>query len=924
MRLQLGGFPLLCLLAVSSGAQGEERMLLAHWTLDDGDGGELVNDPQFVQGVCGRAMSFAGKEDKFSVPHSDAIDVGREGESYSVSFWFRSEVLPKDPPDAHFLTKFGDPYPFSFVQVNNGFIQFRTYDGKICSIIDSTMDLCDGNWHFIVGVRDGERKRQILYVDGFLASSGRDGTEGDLRNRGVVTIGRSHGDDFHGVLDEIQLYRGNLDRSYIAETYLKLRPPRRKSFRGTPSLQPKKAKGTPAMRQRMDSWAPTLQQDQETRCIEGKNRFVLKNDAMLVVISKETGEIVSLDSNGSSLLSEPGGVSIRDVLDGVSFGQKEGQVKEARGEKDTVTLRKTYEAGYEAVLCYKLGRDALSCSVTLTTEHEQPREARMDFHLPAISMMSRALWPRHGAPFDLAEVPMERIVYRHWDFRTAMILPFLCFYDPNEDVGVSFVSPFDLPKPGLSFLFDKDEGTVTVTNAHLRLSREDSAKAALYIVPHQGCWRPSLAWMLKTYPAFFRPGTPGGIETPGAYWLGSPYEDEAALKSLSERGCTWFQVHGHFPFYGLYMPEEGTWEAFVGLADQGKGSLEAWEKGEPQGGPSNSYDKMRQAIALRQKHGMQAFLYFQSFELWTPYAEKYYADDIGRTRNGSPLAAWTNCRLMNPDPAFAWGKRISAQILRVPRAYPDLEGLFYDRDDYRDYDYAHDDGVTMMLDTPCYMLGFAQQQINEVVTTVLRRKKMGIWTNGPTSVEVCKHIDGIMSEAVPQAHCHKYLGLARPMVLLPYFHETKSYDTTPAETEEKLKVALATGFFPCLTYGDDECRAMDKQYRPLFDRLKDREWVLNAHALELPEGMDGNIFKSSEGDYVVTVVDMKKPQLSDAIPSKDLVLEIRVPDAAEVTGCNVLSPQRERPQKVQFARKGQTLRMRIPGHFTASMVVFTK
>ena len=613
MRFPLGGLPLACILAVSSGGRGEDEALLAHWRLDDEEGGSLENAPRFVQGVRGKAMSFSGKDDRFVVPHSDEIDVGREGESYSVSFWFRSDVLPKDPPDAHFLTKFGDPYPFSFVQINNGFVQFRTYDGETCSTIDSTMDLCDGNWHFVVGVRDGERKRQVLYVDGFLASSGRDGTQGDLANKGPVTIGRSHGDDFQGALDEVKLYRGKLDRKRIAETYRELKPPREAPSVRAKGPRPKRAEGVPAMRSRMESWRPTLEEDPETRCIEGESRFVLKNESMQVAFSKETGEVVSFGSNGSFLLSEPGGVAIRDVRTGTVFEQKEGRVKEARGGKDSVTLRKEYDGGVQAVISYRLGRDALSCDVSLTTEREEPTEARIEFHLPVISTMSRALWPRHGAPFDLEEYPMERIVYRQWDFRTAMILPFLCLYDEGKDAGVSLVAPFDLPKPGLFFVFDKDEGTLTVTNAHLRLSSREPARAAVYVVPHEGCWRPSLAWMLKTYPEYFQPGTPGGIETPGTYWLGSPFEEEPYIEALSERGCTWFQIHGHFPFYGLYMPEGQEWEAFVGLADQGKADLESWEKGESQGGPPNSYDKMRRAIALRQKHGMQAFLYFSSF-----------------------------------------------------------------------------------------------------------------------------------------------------------------------------------------------------------------------------------------------------------------------------------------------------------------------
>ena len=51
------------------------------------------------------------------------------------------------------------------------------------------------------------------------------------------------------------------------------------------------------------------------------------------------------------------------------------------------------------------------------------------------------------------------------------------------------------------------------------------------------------------------------------------------------------------------------------------------------------HDQMRDAIRLRQDNGLQAFLYFQSFELWNPSAEKYFSGDIARGRGGGALAA---------------------------------------------------------------------------------------------------------------------------------------------------------------------------------------------------------------------------------------------------------------------------------------------
>ena len=213
---------------ISPDAPAADDGLVGHWTFDEvvdrrvpsalGNGldGALVNGPELVEGVQGRALSFAGRDAKLEVPHTAAIDLGKEGGSYAVSFWFRSSVLPGKIPDAHLITKFGDPYPFSFVQIANGLVQFRTYDSKVCSTIDSGLDISDGNWHFVAGMRDGRRRRLMLYVDGLLVSTGSDDTEGDLNNDGPLFVGRSHGDDFSGALDELRIYSRLLTKDEIS------------------------------------------------------------------------------------------------------------------------------------------------------------------------------------------------------------------------------------------------------------------------------------------------------------------------------------------------------------------------------------------------------------------------------------------------------------------------------------------------------------------------------------------------------------------------------------------------------------------------------------------------------------------------------------------------------------------------------------
>jgi hypothetical protein len=102
--------------------------------------------------------------------------------------------------------------------------------------------------------------------------------------------------------------------------------------------------------------------------------------------------------------------------------------------------------------------------------------------------------------------------------------------------------------------------------------------------------------------------------------------------------------------------------------------------------------------------------------------------------------------------------------------------------------------------------------------------------------------------------------------------------------------------------GGEISHQLDLKYRPLLTLMRGRHWLLTAHALRLPEGMEGNIFRTPDGDYYVTVVNPQASQLAGgALPSLfqyDLPVEVVLPsdaagaaEAAEaaVTHCYLLS-----------------------------------
>jgi len=909
----------------------KETGLVAYWSFDEGSGdtvkdssgndndGTLVNGPVWIKGIKGNALSFEGTDDCVEIPHSDSLDLGAEGQSYSIEFWIKcTKANFEKYPDAHFFTKETFPYPFTITQYKDGKIDFRIYDGSSNPSVCSKESIMDGKWHFVVCMRDGKNKKLMMYIDGLLNIKGADRTAGNVNNQGSIKIGRSMGDDFSGAIDEAKIYNRLLTEDEIRAHYEALggKLPEKKA---EVSMGVKRAEGIPVTRKRLMEWKPVMDASGKPEAVREGETIKLRNNWMELVISDQTGEITSIAVKGKNVLDRPAGVIIRDVNAGKEFSMKDGSMSNFQLKTDMqgcagVSFKKSFK-DYTLIVRYTIDNQALCWDIELSTELSA-REVNIDFSLPLLSKMEKAWWTSDNAPFELAALPVQKIIYRQ-----NVVIPGISVYNSSQDFGFTFAGPFDLPKPGLSFAFyiNKEGRPLVVSNFYLHTAKNEPARQALYIVPHEGDWRPGLAWMLKTYPSYFYPVAKHTIDGEGWYGMGDPGNKESEIKKMASQNVAWQEFHGHFPFYGLYVPDIEEWAIVM---DQDKIGLDVWEKQVPTEGVlaqtrKNSYKNTRELIDLWHKYNIQVYLYFQSFEAWNPYAEKYFPDDIARDASGAPHGAWYYCRLMNPDPAFPWGKHIAAQIKKLTEVYPKVDGIFYDRDDYCNYDFSHDDGVTRMEDNPCYMLGFAQEQINKIIADTLHPLGMGIWTNGPTSIEVCREIDGIMSEAVGQAPYLQYLGIVRPLILLPY-------DRSPEQTEEKLRLALWTGHFPSITYGGGKSRKIEDKYRPLFSLLKNKKWVLYPHALTLPEGFKGNIYQSPAGDYLIAVVNPQKSQITSGVFSRDIPVKVRVPDAKEIKFCYLISADCMGVNKIDFSSRGEIIDISLPYHLVSSLVVLSK
>lgn len=638
---------------------------------------------------------------------------------------------------------------------------------------------------------------------------------------------------------------------------------------------------------------------------ENDIEWYLINNTMEVCISKIDGNITSIIVNNKNLLSDSCWTGLSKIPTEKIRVITNKSVNNNSPSYCQIFITKDYP---DKLIEYKYTIDSLALywSVSVTAKLFTVTEINVDFFIPLIKNMQYLFYTNLDAPLLLKNFGEKKVTYRK-----NLTLPIMIFYNFKEDYGLSIIAPFEIPKPGLSFSIDEEK--LTVSYYHLDLINNRSTEAAIYIVPHKGGWRPGLEFLTKRYPEYFNPVVCKNKFEEGWYAQGRPSDTEANIKKAKKRHVQWIELLYYFPFFGLYAPKLQNWGLVFNSDDI---SLDNWEKGA--GINRNSYENTINLINLWQKYDVRVYLYFQSFEAWHQYAKKYFTNDIATDNNGNPHPSWKFTNLMNPDPSGKWGRYIIAQADDLMKKYPEIDGIFYDRLDYWNYDYAHDDGVTMINSKSTYMLGFALEKINEKIFDIFHKNKKGIWGNGPTSIEVCKNLDGIMAEGyIHNLYKIQHLGLKKPIIYLPY-------DKQPKDTEEKLKNALLCGAFPAITYGDIKCLKLDEKYRSLFDLIKNREWVLTKNPVEILGGFKSNIFRTPEGDYVVVIISPEKSQLTPHPFEYNVPITVNIPDANEINYAYLLSGDWSGVNTINFKSNDKAVKINLPYHLSSSLIYLTK
>lgn len=533
------------------------------------------------------------------------------------------------------------------------------------------------------------------------------------------------------------------------------------------------------------------------------------------------------------------------------------------------------------------------------------------------------------------------------------LIPAVVFYSEEKKRALSFTHPFEVPAVRIRFLNNtgadadfhwnsrlyppEERPYLQVVNEYLGLRDNKPLETSLLIAAHEANWRPALGWIYAKYREYFDPDPKfdqwDGVYVHGYDLMKDSFTDadrREILKGRRERGALWEEQHGHFPWYGLMIPEPG---------------VKSWMcDSHPREGFTNTREKIAAHARLNNEYGIGTFLYYNITEAEYWYAEKAFPDSIAKDERGKPIGAYKAgvhpdkraCWLMNADPESPFGKHMIAQAKELVEAYPALGGFFWDvyGRSYM-FDFAHDDGITMVNNKPVYYPGFMfERMMREHVGPLLRSKGMCITANKPTTIVNCKGLDGIMSrestpdvEVPPWIVAQSFTGLNRHVMILD--------GRSGSHAEKLLMNCLRYGMFysDIGKVGEDrkplpaakiaENAEIAKRYLPYIQRFRGKKWVFHPQALDLPRHTDGNIFRLKDGSVMITMVSYWRKFREAEGFLENVPVTCRLPDAENMKHVYVVSVDRRQTWNVDPQRSGDRLDITVPRHGKATVILLS-
>lgn len=180
--------------------------------------------PTITEGVSGNAALFDGTTDYFTQEAYSQIQLGTQ--DFTIELWMKSTddaayLFHKGSNSADAST--GNTGKWTGLEYKNGQLKFAIDDNvtKSEAAADATAYF-NGEWNYIVCVRDSYTKTLKLYANGVLIGEGTDNTGDISDNDEPLTVGNvnvSFDNFFAGAIDEFAIYTGAMSGNKVKERY---------------------------------------------------------------------------------------------------------------------------------------------------------------------------------------------------------------------------------------------------------------------------------------------------------------------------------------------------------------------------------------------------------------------------------------------------------------------------------------------------------------------------------------------------------------------------------------------------------------------------------------------------------------------------------------------------------------------------------
>lgn len=330
-----------------------------------------------------------------------------------------------------------------------------------------------------------------------------------------------------------------------------------------------------------------------------------------------------------------------------------------------------------------------------------------------------------------------------------------------------------------------------------------------------------------------------------------------------------------------------------------------------------THERAKKMLALSKKYGPVTMAYWNPSEVWDNWGLDVF--------KGYEVPGWRSfqdCTLANIHPGSPVEKIYWRKAKAIIDNYDDLTGL-------------HIDQAYLRVDRPAPRRWFFYRRERPVQRPApqhrpLRAQSHRVRTfkrkiHQSKSSNASIELTGWTDLALVEDRCTPELG-----------QEFGRYGTIGNRaclqqypSEVRMQTNLRNGWFtnmgvPNKAYLNSKLRNtnywLSRFYPPIFDLFRGRQWVLEPNCLELSDGYDGNLFKRPDGNYVATVIS-RGERTTTAYWRVNVPVTIRIADAPKVKGAYLISADQLGPKKLAFARKGNTITIKLPRHKSASAIL---